>query len=48
MAIQQQEYIFKKFTENWDFQRKKKYNKERIFAMADKICKVEHLLNLVL
>ena len=34
MAIQQQEYIDLK--EYWDFQRKKEYNKERIFAMADK------------
>ena len=29
MAIQQQEYIDLK--EYWDFQRKKEYNKERIF-----------------
>ena len=34
MAIQQKEYIDLK--EYWDFQRKKEYNKERVFAMADK------------
>ena len=34
MAIQPKEY--EELKEYWDFQRKKEYNKERIFAMADK------------
>ena len=34
MAIQEKEY--KELKEYWDFQRKKEYNKEKVYNMADK------------